>query len=43
MDTVDIDNRSIESASPSPTAMALATTANASEIAIVSSIDAKTF
>ena len=43
MDTVDIDNRSIESAIPNPTAIAFATTASASEIAMVSSIDATTF
>ena len=43
MDTVDIDNRSIESVIPNPTAIAFATTANASEIAMVSSIDATTF
>ena len=43
METVDSREQTIVSTMPRPTATALATTANASEIAIVSSIEAKTF
>ena len=43
IDTVAIDSRSIESAMPRPTATALATTARAMEMPIVSNMEASTF